>query len=250
MNNENKPNYFAILTAEVRYDKRLNPLQKLLYAELTALSNAQGFAWPSNSYLAELYDVSELTISRNIKALKDSNYITIIEEKTSKGTIRKIYISTTKNVKKVSEPLIKNDNHPLIKNDNPPLIKNDECLYINNTRDLIIQDININRENINSSNLDNTPQIDNSISLSLVEKLGLDLGINKTVSDKFYHYFKARDFKTKDNIKITKRNVKNLLIYWNSNENQNTIVVNTSEPKVNKPKWLDEYMKEIQEMEG
>ena len=34
-----RPNYYAILSAEVRYDNRLKPNVKLLYAEITALCN-------------------------------------------------------------------------------------------------------------------------------------------------------------------------------------------------------------------
>ena len=31
-----KPNYYSVITAEVRYDKRLTPFAKLIYAEVPA----------------------------------------------------------------------------------------------------------------------------------------------------------------------------------------------------------------------
>lgn len=75
--NHEKPNYYAILTAEVRYDKRLRPNAKLLYAEITSLSNKSGKCWASNSYFAELYEVSRSVISRWVGQLKEYGYVDV-----------------------------------------------------------------------------------------------------------------------------------------------------------------------------
>lgn len=72
-----RPNYYAIIPASVRYDKRLNSTTKLLYGEITSLSNKEGFCWASNSYFAELYDVVPHTISKLISQLAQCGYITI-----------------------------------------------------------------------------------------------------------------------------------------------------------------------------
>ena len=69
------PNYFSILTAEVRYDKNLKDKAKLLYSEITALSDKYGYCYASNKYFAELYDVTPTTISLLIKDLVDNGYI-------------------------------------------------------------------------------------------------------------------------------------------------------------------------------
>jgi biotin operon repressor len=71
----NNPNYYAIIPAKVRYDKNLTASAKLIYAELTALSNKTGYAYPSNAYLAELYDVSEQSVRNWIICLEDAGYI-------------------------------------------------------------------------------------------------------------------------------------------------------------------------------
>tara|TARA_R100000951_G_scaffold99672_1_gene90137 strand:+ start:243 stop:896 length:654 start_codon:yes stop_codon:yes gene_type:complete len=85
-----KPNYYAIIPAEVRYSKKLTPNAKLLYAEITALSNKDNVCWASNKYFSNLYNVSTVTISRWISSLVKNNFI-----------IRKIiYIKGTKEIDK------------------------------------------------------------------------------------------------------------------------------------------------------
>ena len=44
-----KPNYYAIIPAEIRYDKKLTPNSKLLYGEITALANKEGYCWAGNT---------------------------------------------------------------------------------------------------------------------------------------------------------------------------------------------------------
>ena len=72
---EEKPNYYAIIPADVRYDSLLKDKAKLLYAEITALSNKTGCCYASNKYFAELYNVSPTTISLLIKDLVSNGYI-------------------------------------------------------------------------------------------------------------------------------------------------------------------------------
>ncbi len=88
-----KKSYYAIIPANVRYDKKLPELAKLLYGELTALSNEKGYCWAGNDYFADLYDKKPRTISRNIKALKDAEYIKIVINNMNQ---RKIFINNAK----------------------------------------------------------------------------------------------------------------------------------------------------------
>lgn len=73
--NENKASYYAIIPANVRYDNDLIPSAKLLYGEITALCNKEGYCWASNSYFAELYGVSITTVKNWLKSLEDGGYI-------------------------------------------------------------------------------------------------------------------------------------------------------------------------------
>lgn len=88
-----QPNYYAMIPANVRYDKNLSANAKLLYAELTALSNKNGYCHASNQYLAELYDLSKGSISRIISDLSNSGYIkVVINYKTGTKQVESRYI--------------------------------------------------------------------------------------------------------------------------------------------------------------
>lgn len=72
-----KPAYYAIIPATVRYDKQLTPNAKLLFGEITALCHQEGYCWAGNQYFADLYDVSKTSISTWIGNLKDAGHITV-----------------------------------------------------------------------------------------------------------------------------------------------------------------------------
>ena len=72
-----KRTYYAVIPAYVRYDKDLTPNAKLMFGELTALSNDKGYCYASNKYFSELYQVSTVSISKWINQLKDKKYIKV-----------------------------------------------------------------------------------------------------------------------------------------------------------------------------
>ena len=75
MNEKNRANYYAIIPAKIRYDKNLKPAEKILYGELAALSNKNGYCHAQNRYFANLYNVSNETVSRRIPHLQSLGYI-------------------------------------------------------------------------------------------------------------------------------------------------------------------------------
>ena len=85
-----KPSYWAVLPAAVRYDPKIPASAKLLYAEISALTDGRGFCWASNAYFERLYDLSERTIIRLIRALEAAGYIRI-EDADGGSATRKIY---------------------------------------------------------------------------------------------------------------------------------------------------------------
>jgi len=84
----------------VRYDKDLINGAKLLYGEITALCNQEGYCWAGNSYFAELYSVTNRTISNWINTLESKGYITrkVIRDEEGKVDKRLIYLSTGRNL--------------------------------------------------------------------------------------------------------------------------------------------------------
>lgn len=97
MNDENKSNYYAIIPATVRYSKQLKANEKLLYGEITSLSNRNGYCYAQNRYFANLYNVSIETVSRWLSHLQQLGFIQIEVKRNEKQEVvaRYIYIVDT-----------------------------------------------------------------------------------------------------------------------------------------------------------
>lgn len=93
---QERPSYYAILPASVRYDKQLKPLERLLYAEITSLCNKYGFCYATSGYFAELYGVTRVHISNCVSHLQKCGYIRVEIDKEA-GNFRKIFIETLVN---------------------------------------------------------------------------------------------------------------------------------------------------------
>lgn len=158
------PGYYGILPANVRYDKNLKPMEKIMYSELTALSNKNGYCNATNSYFAELYEVSKNTVSLWINDLEKAGYI----------KIKLIYEVGTKNIKErkiyIADPITKNNDTPITKN------REDNNTSINNTR-LIITNNN-NLENIIENQEQKEKVVINSNG-ALQQEIKMLLGVRK-----------------------------------------------------------------------
>lgn len=76
-NVDEKPGYYAIIPASVRYDEELKANEKLLYGEITSLCNRDGHCWASNSYFANLYNVTSKAVSSWVSHLSELGYIRV-----------------------------------------------------------------------------------------------------------------------------------------------------------------------------
>ncbi|HDC7848942.1 TPA: conserved phage C-terminal domain-containing protein [Staphylococcus aureus] len=140
-----QPSYYSIITANVRYDNRLTDSEKLLFAEITSLSNKYGYCTASNGYFAKLYEVTKVTVSRRIANLKECGYLHVeIIRNGNEIKQRKLYPLT-----EMIRPINTNDNTPINNSVNIPIITNvkENNTSINNT-----SNNNINRIDILSGN--------------------------------------------------------------------------------------------------
>lgn len=113
------PNYYAIIPANVRYNNSIQQGAKLLYGEITALSNKTGCCWAGDQYFMGLYKVSQATIQRWLTSLEKNGYIDrTVKYKDSSKEIEKRYIRIN------AYPILKNENtytqkceYPILKNE-------------------------------------------------------------------------------------------------------------------------------------
>lgn len=83
-----KPGYWAVLPATVRYDTDLPPNAKLLWAEISSLCDSKGYCFASNKYFAQNFGLDASTIQRLIKALSDRGYVSVeVERDTSTNEV-------------------------------------------------------------------------------------------------------------------------------------------------------------------
>lgn len=98
---EQQKAYYAIIPANVRYDKDLAPNAKLLYGEITALCNEKGYCWASNQYFADLYHSSISAVQKWVSSLVKKGYINlelVYKEGTKQILQRKLYITPGVNI--------------------------------------------------------------------------------------------------------------------------------------------------------
>ncbi|KAF0362556.1 helix-turn-helix domain-containing protein [Pediococcus acidilactici] len=150
MSSSDKPNYYSITPAVVRYDKSLPMGARFMYGEITALTKKDGYCWAGDAYFAELYEVKKATIQNWLRALEQKGYI----------TRERVYKDGTKQIKnryiKIFDTPMQNNLGTYTKNfDNPTqnnlgtYAKNIENPMQNNLRDSITSTTTSNNTNNN-----------------------------------------------------------------------------------------------------
>lgn len=183
-----QPSYYSIITANVRYDNRLTDSEKLLFAEITSLSNKYGYCTASNGYFAKLYEVTKVTVSRRIANLKECGYLHVeIIRNGNEIKQRKLYPLT-----EMIRPINTNDNTPINNSVNAPIITN---VKENNT-----SNNNINRVDILSGNPTRIPY--KEIIDYLNEKTGKKFKHNTTKTKDFIKARWNQDFRLEDFKKV------------------------------------------------
>lgn len=65
------------MDADVRYNKNLSSTAKVMMVEISALTNKEGYAWATNQYFADIFNISKSQVSRIIRQLAECGYINV-----------------------------------------------------------------------------------------------------------------------------------------------------------------------------
>lgn len=145
-----KPSFYAILPADVRYAEDLTSLQKILYAEITALTNKEWYCYAGNSYFAELYKKDPTWVSKTISDMQKKWYLQITRENES-WFVRKIYVWELKEIKKTIKTTCRRTQDPSCSKIQEEVAENCKTPLAENCN-IIIQDNNTTSNNTLSSN--------------------------------------------------------------------------------------------------
>ena len=206
---EEKPNYYSIIPAEVRYDTDLKDKAKLLYGEITSLSDKNGYCYATNKYFAELYEVSTTTISLLINNLVNKGYVEreiIYKEGTKEILNRYLRIVKGGYLRNFKEGYLKKvkDNNTSINNTS----NNKKEIYKEKFKPPTLEEV---EEYCKSRNNNINPQ-------------------------KFFDYYNVSNWKDKDGKQV--KNWKQKVITWERGKNE--------EQKKEQPQW---FGKEIEQQE-
>jgi biotin operon repressor len=196
---------YAICFNEWALDKDINGELGLLLI-ISSLCCETGYCYASNEYLAELFNTTEITISRKIRKLKDKGYLTIDYEKRG-AEVKKRFIRLTR--------LLTDD----YQNCKPTINKNvkENNISINNTS---INNKEIYKERFKKPTLEEVEEYCRQRNSSVDART-------------FYEYFETGGWVDSKGNKV--KNWKQKIITWE----------NHRQPKENDvPKWFNEEQKE------
>ena len=201
---EEKPNYYAIIPAEVRYDPELKDKAKLLYGEITSLSNKTGCCYASNKYFAELYGISATTVSLLIKNLVERGYI--------ESEI--IYKEGTKEILNRYLKIIKEG-------------------YLRNLKEGYLKKVKDNNTSINNTSINIKENIKRKVfkkpTIEEIEEYCKERN-NSINAEAFYNFYEAKNWFIG---KSKMANWKACIRTWEQRQPKNT----------NRPSWLDKEIK-------
>lgn len=144
-----KPSYYAIIPASVRYDTTLRARAILLYGEITALCYKEGYCWSTNEYFAKLYGIKNpKTAGVWVNQLRKRGHIRVVMEyaPNSKRLIkRRLYLTGNPTAMPTDTPPLNNvdpthllEDTPPPNNGEPPHQKVEDNNTVNNTTNITV----------------------------------------------------------------------------------------------------------------
>lgn len=197
MSNLENPNYYAILPATVRYNKNLKPNEKILFSEISALTNKDGICYASNEYFASLYNVSRVSVSQWISNLEKERLIDreIIYKDNSKE-IKARYLRI------ISDPIKENLYTPIKEN-----LKDNNTSNNNNTLSILSHFSNEEDNENQEQEVQPVRRTDNDYNTTFKAKENI-VSTNNKVSKEVVSLSSDK----------TKEEIEDLLNYWNSKQ--------------------------------
>lgn len=147
---------FGQIPDKVRYNNELTFLARLIYTDILSLAKKEKFCFANNKHFADLYNVSQKTVSVSIKELIKHLCVSVELTKDSRGTYRKIIPLHFIGITKSSNGMEENVKRGITKSSNGynKNVKTKE--YINNNIEINIEN---NKEQSNFSFLENDPEL-------------------------------------------------------------------------------------------
>ena len=236
--NENiqKPRFYSILPADVRFDDRLTDKAKILYSDITALVEMGGQCYATDSYFATLHKADKRTVQRWLSNLEKCGYIKReIVYKSDKKTIEKRYIR----VLNINVPTYGQNSHdPIDKNVYTPIDKN--VVYNNQNTNTKNKKKRVKKEIVETVV---SPTLDD------IKKLVSENGL-KINPDTVFKHLKLYNFKP-GRLKITQSNLLVYLEKWETMEDKfsptksNRKTKNQEVEKTVTPDWFNSYQDSI-----
>ena len=97
---------FSIIPVAILEHKDLTDKAKLLYAQISSLTDKEGYCWATNKYLAEKHGCTSRAIQMRLSELAEHGFIRIEQQDNGQ---RFIYMGTTLNIgAKKNAPPVKN----------------------------------------------------------------------------------------------------------------------------------------------
>ena len=223
-----RPNYYSILTADVRYDKRLKKHAdcKVLYSEITALSNKYGYCKANNKYFAELYDRPITRISKWINLLKELGYL-------------KVEMIYKENSKEIQERRLYPISTPINSNGNRGIDVNDKGGIVVDGKDNITSINNINISDKDNSESNNKNRFNYSKLINSINEAANTNFRNSSNNRKLIHARLADGYTEEELIKVIKFKANQ----WKDNEKMKKYIVLTT---LLRPSNFDKYIQEVE----
>lgn len=211
-------------------------------------------AIPFNEDMLSTITGTDIDIVRTaMKLFENLGLIEIYDDKT-------IYMTETPKMLGSETASTRRSRKSRAKNETPDLIENNGSVAMQQESNTIATNCNgdIELELDKELDIESAIQLDTSISkskesfkreLPLIIEIFKNLDL-KSDAEEFFYYWDSRDWKFGNGNTVPENKLESLAMSWESRQKEFDNRKVNGDPIENKPKWIDKYMSELEEMEG